>query len=379
MRRSGLAALVGAMMLGASPIAFAQSAPPPAPPAAESAAPPPAASPAPSPPAAAPATAPAAAAHRVTDPWEHLNRLNYAIESALDKHLIIPLTRIYKAITPGPIGRGIHNALVNLSEPTVFINDVLQLRFRKAGVAAGRFATNSTIGVLGLIDVASKLGLPHHNNEFGVTLGHYGVYAGPYMYLPLGGPTTLRDLVGTGVDLLMDPFHWIGFAGQAEASGARLAVGGLDAREAVEGQLDTLLSDATDPYATLRSVYLQNKQAEIDGETAPLDLPSFDTPAPTPAPSGPTAANLFPDASSTSQPDDRQKAINDAAALKLMSQPTGLASADLDRAAELGQTLGGVRALEKSLAAQVKPASAADQATEMAGPDSPDMTLASDN
>jgi phospholipid-binding lipoprotein MlaA len=358
MRRYGLAALVGAMMLGASPVAMAQSAPP---------APPPAASP------------PAAAAHTPGDPWERLNRFNYAIESALDRHLIIPITHVYRAITPGPIGRGIHNLLVNLSEPTVFFNDVLQGRVKQAEVTAGRFMTNSTIGLGGLIDVAGKWGMPHHNNEFGVTLGHWGVHPGPYMYLPLGGPTTVRDLVGVGADLLMDPFHWLKFASQGEANGVRVVVGGLDTREVVEAQLNSLLSDATDPYATLRSVYLQNKQSEIDGDTAPLDLPNFDAPGATPAPPGPTAATLFPYASSEVQPDDRQKAVDDAAALKLMSQPSGLASADLQRAAQLGQTLGGVRALEKSLAVQANPAVAPSQDIEQAGPDAPAVTLASDN
>ena len=355
MRRYGLAALVGAMMVGAAPIAWAQSAPPPAQP--------------PSPP-------PAAATHTPGDPWERLNRFNYAIEGALDHHLIIPLTHIYAAITPGPIGRGIHNALVNLSEPTVFFNDVLQGRIKQAEVTAGRFVTNSTIGVAGLIDVAGKWGMPHHSNEFGVTLGHWGVHPGPYMYLPVGGPTTLRDLVGAGADLLMDPFHWARFASQGEINGVRLVVGGLDLREAVEGQLNSLLSDATDPYATLRSVYLQNKQSEIDGDSAPLDLPSFDAPAPTAAPTGPTAANLFPDASSEIQPDAQQKAVDDAAALKLMSQPYGLASADLDRAAQLGQTLGGVRALEKSLANGTVAPAGPSQDPETAPADSVDLTLA---
>jgi phospholipid-binding lipoprotein MlaA len=354
MRRNALAAVVGAMVVGGASLAQAQDA-----------------TPAPPPAAAAPA-----ASTRV-DPWERLNRFNYAVEGALDRHVISPLVVVFKAITPGPIGRGVHNVLVNLSEPTVFINDVLQLRLHKAGITARRFVANSTIGLLGLVDVADKLGLPHHNNEFGVTLGHYGFYSGPYMFLPLGGPTTVRDLVGSGVDLLLDPFHWIRFAGQAEANGVRLVVGGLDLREETGAQLDALLNDATDPYATLRSVYLQNKQAEIDGESAPLDLPNFDTPTPTPAPPGPTAANLFIDASSSLQPDDQQKAVDDAAALKLMSQPYRLASADLDRAAQLGQTLGGVRAIEKGLAAEIRPAPGPSEGRDAAPADNLDMTLAS--
>jgi phospholipid-binding lipoprotein MlaA len=362
MRRYALAALLGAVVIAGAPVAQAQSAAPPAPVAA----------------AQTPRPAPVAATRTPGDPWEHLNRFNYAIESALDRHLIVPITHLYAAITPGPIGRGIHNALVNLSEPSVFINDVLQLRLKKAGVTVERFVTNSTIGVLGLVDVATKLGLPHHNNEFGVTLGRYGVHPGPYIYLPLGGPSTLRDLVGTGVDLLIDPFHWITFVSQAEINGTRLVVGGLDTREAVEAQLDALLSDATDPYATLRSVYLQNKQSEIDDTGAPADLPSFDDPAAAPPP--PSAANLFPDAGPEIPVDAQQKAVEDAAALKLMTQPYGVASADLDRAAALGRTLGGVRDLEKSLAAEEAPqAVAPSQATDLAGPDHADLTLASDN
>jgi phospholipid-binding lipoprotein MlaA len=333
MRRNALVALIGAVVVCGASAANAQSAPAATPPV-------------------------AAAPHTPGDPWERLNRINYAIEGALDKHLIGPIARIYTALTPGPIGRGIHNALVNLSEPSVFFNDMLQLRFKRAGITAGRFVTNTTIGVLGLVDVANKMGLPHHDNEFGVTLGRYGVYAGPYIFLPVGGPTTVRDLVGTGVDLLMDPFHWLRFASQVEINGTRLVTGGLDFRNSNEGQLNTLLADATDPYATLRSVYLQNKQSQIDGEGAPLDLPAVDdVPAVTPAPPGPTAANMFPNASSEAQPDAVQKAADDAAALKLIVQPEGLASADMDRAAELGRTLGGLRDVEKSLAVQAAPQS----------------------
>jgi phospholipid-binding lipoprotein MlaA len=355
MRRNGLAALAGAItIVGIAPAAHAQDQAPP------------------------PATASATA--RV-DPWERLNRFNYAVENGLDKHIIGPLAHVFRALTPGPIGKGLHNALVNLTEPSVLINDVLQLRLKRASVTVRRFVTNSTIGVAGLIDVAAKLGLPHHDNEFGVTLGRYGFYSGPYMFLPLGGPTTVRDLVGSGVDLLLDPFHWIRYAGVAEVSTVRVVVGGLDTRNVTEAELNALLSDATDPYATLRSVYLQNKQSEIQGEeAAPLDLPSFDAPLPTPAP-GPTAADtpiagrMFAEASSPADPDAAQRALNDAAALKLISQPSGLASADLARAAQLGQTLGGVRSLEKAVARQAEP-DRLDGAVSPSAAEGADLTVA---
>jgi phospholipid-binding lipoprotein MlaA len=187
----------------------------------------------------------------------------------------------------------VHNVIVNLSEPNVFVNDVLQGRVKRATVPARRFLTNTTIGILGLIDVAAKLGIIHHDNEFGVTLGTYGVGPGPYMYVPLIGPTTVRDLFGSSVDGFIDPIHWAQYANRPELSIVRAVVGGLDERVATEAQLDALLSDAADPYATLRSVYLQNKESEIRGESAPLDsLPSFDVPAA--APPAPATAGASP-------------------------------------------------------------------------------------
>ena len=226
------------------------------------------------------------------DPWERQNRRNYAIEGVLDRRVIGPASRLYHKLTPGLIGRGIHNVLVNLSEPAVIVNDVLQLRFKKAGVSVTRLLTNSNVGLLGLFDLAGRAGLMHHDNEFGVTLGRYGVTSGPYLYLPLVGPSTPRDLVGVGVDFLMNPLHWLTYADRTEVGVAQVTVGGLDTRVMTEGQLNALLSGAIDPYATLRSVYLQNKKSEVSGDEVPHDLPSFDDsppeivapPTPEPAP-----------------------------------------------------------------------------------------------
>jgi phospholipid-binding lipoprotein MlaA len=225
------------------------------------------------------------------DPWERQNRRNYAIEGVLDRRVIGPASRLYHKLTPGLIGRGIHNVLVNLSEPAVIVNDVLQLRFKKAGVSVTRLLTNSTVGLLGLFDLAGRAGLMHHDNEFGVTLGRYGVTSGPYLYLPLVGPSTPRDLVGVGVDFLLNPLHWLTYADRTEVGVAQVTVGGLDTRVMTEGQLNALLSGAIDPYATLRSVYLQNKKSEVSGDEVPHDLPSFDEiPPEIVAPPGPEPA-----------------------------------------------------------------------------------------
>jgi len=237
-----------------------------------------------SPPAAQAAGAPALAAPGAGDPWERTNRKAYAFEDELDRHIIRPVAHFYRWLTPGPIGRGLHNVFVNLSEPVALINDVLQLRFKRAEIPAVRFVTNSTIGLFGLFDVAGRFGLDHHDNEFGVTLGRYRLVSGPYLYVPLVGPTTVRDLLGSGVDFLADPVRWVRYNRRGDVSESRLVVGGLDKRVTAEPQLNSLLSGAVDPYATLRSAFLQNKQGEIEGGGVPLDLPSFDEPDAVPAP-----------------------------------------------------------------------------------------------
>jgi phospholipid-binding lipoprotein MlaA len=225
---------------------------------------------------------PVATTHPV-DPWERTNRVSYAVQGFLERHAIQPVATLYRWLTPGPVGRGLHNVLVNLSEPAAFFNDVLQRRFRRATIPAKRFIINSTVGLLGLIDVAGRAGVMHHNNEFGVTLGVYGISSGPYLYVPLVGPSTVRDLVGSGVDFLTDPMHRLSYDSRATASDTRLVVSGLDTYIVTQDQVKALLNDAVDPYATLRSVYLQNKQGEIDGDGIPLNLPDFDVPAALPA------------------------------------------------------------------------------------------------
>jgi len=236
------------------------------------------------------------ASHDPGDPWEPANRKGYAVQDFLDRHFIHPLSKVYKWLTPGPIGRGIHNVLVNLSEPEALFNDVMQLRFKRAGVPAARLVVNSTMGIGGLFDVAAHLGLVHHDNEFGVTLGRYGLRPGPYVYIPLLGPGTVRDTVGGGVDYLTNPARWLTYPNQSKILRAKFAANGLDARVQAEPALNALLSNAVDPYASLRSAYLQNKQSEIDGEGVPADLPSFDEPAPGEMP----PATGAPDSGSTS-------------------------------------------------------------------------------
>ncbi|MDQ2861794.1 MAG: VacJ family lipoprotein [Pseudomonadota bacterium] len=226
----------------------------------------------------------------VADPWERLNRRGYAINRFLDKILIRPVAMLYRALTPGPIGKGLHNVVTNLGEPLVFINDVLQLRLRRAASTTVRFAFNSTLGLAGLIDVVAHEGIPHHDSTFGDTLGRYGVGPGPYLFIPVIGPSTVRDLLGVGVDTTIDPVHFVNYRYRTEISTSAAVVSGLDTRAGADDELKALLSDAADPYATLRSVYMQYRQSEIDGggtSSVPPALPPLpeidDSGAPAPS------------------------------------------------------------------------------------------------
>jgi phospholipid-binding lipoprotein MlaA len=228
----------------------------------------------------------------VNDPFERFNRRGFAVQMSFMRHGLGIIGVLYRALTPGPIGKAIHHMLVNLSEPVVIINDMLQLRPARAGAAAVRFVANSTIGVGGMIDVTGATGLPHHLSSFGDTLGRYGVRPGPYLFIPVIGPSTVRDLFGNVVDAVIDPLHFAVYPHRQEVSITVTIVGGLDQLVGSESDLRALLSNATDPYATLRSTYLQYRQAEVSGETeVPTVLPNLDEPAqpapPATLPSGP--------------------------------------------------------------------------------------------
>jgi len=242
---------------------------------------------------AAPTAHAASSALVAGDPWEGFNRRGYAINQFLDRILIRPISKLFRVVAPGPIGQGVHNFLSNLAEPVILINDLLQARPRRAGATTARFVFNSTVGVFGLIDVAERAGLPHHPNSFGDTLGRYGVGPGPYLFLPLLGPSTVRDLFGAGVDTSIDPLHWASYRYRAEISAGVGLASGLDLRSASDAQLAALVADAADPYATLRSAYLQMRKGEIDEGRGPPPLPELDDPE-APATSSPGSSQAPP-------------------------------------------------------------------------------------
>jgi len=212
------------------------------------------------------------------DPWERSNRTGFAIEQALDRAIIGPAAKVNKFLTPGIIGKAIHNFLVNLGEPLVVANDMLQLRPARAGKAFVRFVVNSVFGLAGTIDAAAKGGLPHRNSSFGDTLERYGVKPGPYIFLPLVGPSTVRDLFGNAVDDAINPANFVAYPYRTEAAITLAVAGGMDQRVQNDENLRTLLGQAADPYATLRSTYLQNREGEINGDKPPTALPDLEDP-----------------------------------------------------------------------------------------------------
>lgn len=239
--------------------------------------------------AAAPAQAEAmnqiaAATSPAADPWERTNRKFYGIHQSIDRAALRPAALGYKKSLPSQARKGLRNAIQNVAEPVVIINYIFQLRFGRAARSFTRFAGNSTVGIGGFIDIAGKTGLPHEDNDFGMTLAHYGAKSGPYIFLPLVGPSTQRDLAGKTVDIFLDPFTWIAFPGRFVMNTSRILVGGLDTRAEYDPILVQIESTATDPYATLRSLYLQNRQSQVGGGEIDLNaLPDFDDPGAAPA------------------------------------------------------------------------------------------------
>ncbi len=201
---------------------------------------------------------------RTNDPLEPLNRVSYALSDAIDVVLLHPLALGYNTFVPSPLRSGVHNVLTNLHTPVTLANDMMEGKPRRAGDSLMRLVINTTLGVGGLFDPATGLGYPAHSADFGLTLALWGVSSGPYLYLPLFGPSNPRDTVGMAADFALDPFTYIGSGTDWRNFGyARAGAGALDARARVDGDLMRLKAQALDPYATLRSVTVQHRTAEI--------------------------------------------------------------------------------------------------------------------
>lgn len=224
------------------------------------------------------------------DPLEQINEESYAIVQGMDRAIVAPAAKAYSKTIPAPVRNGLRNFFNNLAEPIVFLNYMLQLKPGKAFETLGRFAINSTVGVAGLFDMAKRkpFNLPLRRNGLANTLGFYGVKPGAFLFLPLVGPTTVRDLIGLSLDKLLLPTAIGTPFNQPYYALPSTIIGSIDYRVEFDEQL-TKIQNSEDPYAASRNNYLKTRQAEIDalrGRTSqpaapgigPLIAPQVNTP-----------------------------------------------------------------------------------------------------
>lgn len=225
------------------------------------------------------------------DPWERFNRSSFAVNDALDRAVAKPAAKAYKKVTPRVVRTGVSNFFSNLGNINTIINDVLQGKVKQAGHDSARFLMNSTLGLAGLFDPASAAGLEHNDEDFGQTLGKWGVKSGPYLMLPILGPSTVRDTVGRVPDMYANPVRYL------EDDSTRYIIDGVSFLDLRAGllDLDAQIEKSYDHYAFIRNAWLQRREFQVkDGnvddvsseleegmDTDPaLDAPDGTAPAP---------------------------------------------------------------------------------------------------
>lgn len=213
------------------------------------------------------------------DPLEGFNRGVWGFNRTLDTVALKPVTQVYRTVTPHPARRGISRIFANLSEPFSMINNILQGKPDRATRNLKRFIVNTTIGVGGLADHASEFGVAPANEDFGQTLASWGVNGGPYLVLPLLGPSTLRDGVGSGVAQLADPYR-VGLRNSGLTNTQQLGVNAgeiISTRaDLIDSGADTFLDTSLDPYAAARSAYLQRRHAEVRNQEDGMEVDEAD-------------------------------------------------------------------------------------------------------
>jgi phospholipid-binding lipoprotein MlaA len=220
---------------------------------------------------------------QTNDPLEPTNRVFYDVNDAIDRYSLKPVAQAYVYVVPAPVRTGTHNFLANLGSPVLLANDVMQASPRRAGDTFMRFMINSTVGVLGVFDVAKSVGYKEHDTGFGVTMGVWGIPEGPFLYLPILGPTSPRGVAGYAGDMALDPFTYVpkGY-GLRTFNWARFGLSAVDTRASLLTDLDKIKANALDPYATIRSLYRQHTQSQVEAAqaaaAAPTTPPSWSSP-----------------------------------------------------------------------------------------------------
>lgn len=207
------------------------------------------------------------------DPLEGINRGVYKFNDMADRAVIKPVATAYKTVTPSPIRKGISNFFSNIGTLTTVINDLLQFKFAHAFTDAGRFVINSTFGIAGLIDVASMDNIEKRNEDFGQTLGHWGVDTGAYLVLPFVGPSTVRDTAGLVFDTVTsDPITYTHNIDEIRLHNQLRTAQLVDKRTQLLDATDIVDNASIDPYAFLRDAYLQRRASLVQDGLVPKEL-----------------------------------------------------------------------------------------------------------
>ncbi len=201
-------------------------------------------------------------AREQNDPIEPTNRFFYQVNDGLDTYLLRPVAVAYRKV-PEAVRTPLHNVLSNLGTPAGFANEVLQTHPRRAGDLMMRFVINSTAGVGGLFDVAKRVGFADHDTDFGLTLAVWGVGEGPFLFLPVLGPSNPRDASGFAGQFGLDPLTYASFGGSATLGTSRAVLSAIDTRERFLDPIDQIKRSALDPYGTFRSLYRQHRAEEV--------------------------------------------------------------------------------------------------------------------
>jgi phospholipid-binding lipoprotein MlaA len=212
----------------------------------------------------------------VYDPLENVNRFFFSLNQRLDRNAGAPAATVYKETVPQSVRGGLHNVLDNLGGPVTVANSLLQIKFKSAATAAGRFVVNSTVGLLGVFDVATDWGMPGRNRDFGQTMGTYGVPPGPYLVLPFRGSTDVRDFAGNYLDGYLSPLHYVRYEGNNYVGLMKSTLGSMDNRSNNIVTFRDIQRTSVDYYATMRTLYMERRARLIEDTPVRMaELPDF--------------------------------------------------------------------------------------------------------